>query len=98
MANRRNFIQVKDKPEGHRPPGLPPVRLLPLGVVIDRRTPKGRRALLKHMRNALRAERQRGLAGHWSYDANQHRALIAAYRAERQAGGIRRLHCAGWEP
>ncbi len=42
----------------------------------------GRLKLLATLRKALRAERSRGLRGHWSYDLARHRALLAAYRHE----------------
>ncbi|MEW5963394.1 MAG: hypothetical protein AB1749_07500 [Pseudomonadota bacterium] len=42
----------------------------------------GRLALLARLRLALREERRRGRAGHWSYDLARHAALLAAYRAE----------------
>jgi hypothetical protein len=45
-------------------------------------TRAGRLRLLGKLRRALRGERQRGLAGHWSYDLARHRQLLAAYRAE----------------
>jgi hypothetical protein len=38
--------------------------------------------LLNRMRRALRAERQRGIGGHWAYDLARHAALLRAYRAE----------------
>jgi hypothetical protein len=38
--------------------------------------------LLARMRSALRIERQRGLAGHWTYDLARHAQLLRAYRAE----------------
>jgi hypothetical protein len=38
--------------------------------------------LLARMRRALRLERQRGRAGHWSYDLARHALLLRAYRAE----------------
>jgi hypothetical protein len=38
--------------------------------------------LLARLRRALRAERQRGLAGHWTYDLARHAQLLRAYRAE----------------
>lgn len=40
--------------------------------------------LLARMRRALRIERQRGIAGHWTYDLARHAALLRAYRAETQ--------------
>lgn len=38
--------------------------------------------LLAKLRRALRAERKRGLDGHWSYDLARHAQLLSAYRAE----------------
>ncbi len=38
--------------------------------------------LLARLRRALRAERQRGLSGHWTYDLARHAQLLRAYRAE----------------
>lgn len=35
------------------------------------------------LRRHLHAERQRGAAGHWTYDSNRHLALIEALRVER---------------
>jgi len=35
------------------------------------------------LRKALRSERLRGRAGHWSYDLNRHLALVEALKAER---------------
>ncbi|WP_321341828.1 hypothetical protein [Breoghania sp.] len=45
----------------------------------------GRKALVARLARALRGERQRGKAGHWSYDLNRHIALSQAYRAECDA-------------
>lgn len=41
--------------------------------------------LVSKLRRALRAERQRGLAGHWAYDLTRHAQLLRAYRAETAA-------------
>jgi len=41
--------------------------------------------LLARLRKALRAERQRGLSGHWTYDLVRHAQLLRAYRAETAA-------------
>jgi len=41
--------------------------------------------ILARLRNALRAERARARAGHWSYDLNRHIALKAALKAESEA-------------
>ena len=48
-------------------------------------SPAGRAAILRRLARALRAERRRGRAGHWSYDLNRHIALSQAYSAEREA-------------
>jgi hypothetical protein len=45
--------------------------------------------LLARMRRALRMERQRGIAGHWTYDLARHAQLLSAYRAETSAYGRR---------
>lgn len=50
--------------------------------LADKR-PLVRRALLARLTRALRAERNRGRAGHWTYDLNRHIALRQAYVAER---------------
>lgn len=42
--------------------------------------------IIARLRRAIRSERQRGLAGDWTYDLNRHAALIRAYRAELAAG------------
>jgi hypothetical protein len=34
------------------------------------------------LRKALRSERQRGQAGHWTYDGSRHMALVEAMREE----------------
>lgn len=45
-------------------------------------SPEGRRFVLAKLRRALRAERRRGLGGHWSYDLNRHLGLLSAYKGE----------------
>jgi hypothetical protein len=47
----------------------------------------GRRNVLARIARALRAERNRGRAGHWTYDLNRHIALAQAYTAERRRLG-----------
>lgn len=42
------------------------------------------RTILTRLARALRAERNRGRAGHWTYDLNRHIGLKQAYDAERQ--------------
>jgi hypothetical protein len=60
-------------------------RILPLGPdeIADRST-SARRRILARLARALRAERNRGRAGHWTYDLNRHIALAQAYEAERR--------------
>ena len=42
----------------------------------------GRERMLARLKQALRAERLRGVAGHWTYDVCRHAQLIVAVRAE----------------
>ena len=44
---------------------------------------EAQRAVVARLAKALRGERRRGQAGHWTYDLNRHIALMQAYRAER---------------
>ena len=70
-------------------------RLIPVGpddIADD--SPAGRRAILARLARALRGERSRGRAGHWTYDLNRHLGLKQAYAAERarlrtEAAGLR---------
>jgi len=67
-------------------------RVIPVGPEeIADLTPHGRVAILRKLARALRAERNRGRAGHWTYDLNRHIALRQAYAAERQAVGLHRI-------
>jgi hypothetical protein len=45
----------------------------------------GRERVLAQLRQALRAERRRGLAGHWAYDLARHVELLRVYREELAA-------------
>ena len=45
-------------------------------------TSEGSLLILSKLRCALRAERRRALAGHWSYELNRHLGLMTAYKAE----------------
>ena len=47
-------------------------------------SPAARRVLVARLARALRSERTRGRAGHWTYDLNRHIGLAQAYAAERQ--------------
>jgi hypothetical protein len=49
---------------------------------IDDRTAEGGHRMLAKLRRALRAERRRARAGHWSYDLNRHLGLLSAYKGE----------------
>lgn len=60
---------------------LPRLVLLWPGEVLDLvRADPG--VILARLRRAIRGERRRGLAGHWTYDLNRHAALLRACRAE----------------
>jgi hypothetical protein len=61
-------------------------RVLPLWPhELDDETREGRRCILGRLRRALRAERQRGLAGHWTDDLARHAELARVYRLELAA-------------
>jgi hypothetical protein len=52
---------------------------------IEDETLAGRERLLTRLRSALRAERRRGISGHWTYDLARHIELLRIYRAELAA-------------
>jgi hypothetical protein len=54
---------------------------------LDDESPEGRRRILAKLRRALRAERRRGLGGHWTYDLARHVALLRVYRLELASSG-----------
>lgn len=58
-------------------------RLLPLwpSEIADTSL-EGRRRLVAKLERALKAERRRGRAGHWTYDLARHAALLAAWKRE----------------
>lgn len=61
-------------------------RLLPLWPdELSDMTPAGRARLVAKLERALKAERRRGRAGHWTYDLARHAALLDAWRREREA-------------
>ena len=45
----------------------------------------GRQWVLAKLRRALRAERRRGISGHWTYDLTRHVELLRVYRVELAA-------------
>ena len=60
-------------------------RILPVGPAdLADVSPSGRGKILARLARALRAERNRGRAGHWTYDLNRHIALAQAYESERR--------------
>jgi len=64
-------------------------RLLPLWPhEIEDQSEEGRHRLLTKLRRALRAERRRARAGHWSYDLNRHLGLLSAYKGELANLGV----------
>lgn len=64
--------------------GLRLSRLVPLWPAqIDMPGEAAARRVIHALERALREERRRGRAGHWSYDINRHLALARALRDER---------------
>jgi hypothetical protein len=60
-------------------------RLLPIGPdEIADASLAARRSIVARLTRALRAERGRGRAGHWTYDLNRHIGLSQALAAERR--------------
>jgi hypothetical protein len=58
-------------------------RLLPLWPhELYDMTTAGREKRICLLRKSLRAERRRGLAGHWTYDLGRHSALLRCYKRE----------------
>jgi hypothetical protein len=61
-------------------------RLLPLWPhELEDASAPARLRVIARLRKALRAERRRGLAGHWTYDLARHVELLRLYRAELAA-------------
>lgn len=52
---------------------------------LEDESPAGRRRIVAKLRRALRAERRRGIAGHWTYDLARHVELLRVYREEMAA-------------
>ncbi len=79
-------------------------RILPVGPdEIADESVAGRRRIVARLARALRAERNRGRGGHWTYDLNRHIALRQAYLAEsrwldRHARRVHKQKTAGGEP
>lgn len=65
-------------------------RVLPLWPhELDDESPDGRLSIVCKLRRALRAERRRGVAGHWTYDLARHVELLRVYRLELTSSGLR---------
>ena len=52
---------------------------------LDDLSAAGRQSIVDRLRRALRAERRRGIAGHWTYDLARHVELLHLYRQELAA-------------
>lgn len=72
-------------------------RILPRLIALDPRQlddeePDLAPVIARRLKRALRAERCRGRAGHWTYDLNRHLALLQAIEGEselaRRAGRL----------
>jgi len=60
-------------------------RLLPVAPDdITGREPEITRRILLKLARAIRTERARGRAGHWTYDLNRHIGLMQALKAEQE--------------
>ncbi|TBN48021.1 hypothetical protein EYR15_15110 [Hansschlegelia quercus] len=61
-------------------------RLIAIGPSeLHDRGPDIRRKIVARLIRAWRAERRRGIAGHWAYDLNRHLALSQALAAESRS-------------
>jgi hypothetical protein len=49
---------------------------------VERLGPADQAMIVRRILRALRAERRRGQAGHWTYDLTRHKRLVEAYNAE----------------
>ncbi len=60
-------------------------RVLPLAPSdISGPEPETTRRIVLKLARALRTERARGRAGHWTYDLNRHVGLVQALKAEQE--------------
>jgi Family of unknown function (DUF6477) len=60
-------------------------RVLPIGPdELRGAEPETTRRIVLKLARALRAERARGRAGHWTYDLNRHIGLMQALKAEQE--------------
>ena len=71
-------------------------KLIPLWPrEIEDQSTNGALHILAKLGRALRAERTRGLAGHWSYDLNRHLGLLSAFKGELASHRAMQLNCSG---
>lgn len=78
---RLRVLRAPRSPAYNRAKDLP--RLLPMWPKeVQDSSLDGRERVIATLKRALKAERQRGLAGHWTYDLARHAQLLSAYRAE----------------
>ncbi|MEJ1157975.1 DUF6477 family protein [Prosthecomicrobium sp. N25] len=61
-------------------------RLIPIdpGLIASKEA-DARDRVIRMLARALRGERARGRAGHWTYSLDRHIGLLQAFRAERDA-------------
>ena len=82
-ARRAINITIASGAERYDRSGLS--RLIPVGPdEIVGAGPQATRKIVLMLARALRGERTRGRAGHWTYDLNRHLGLAQALRAERE--------------
>lgn len=82
-APSRSYDRARDLP-----------RLLPMWPFeISDASIDGAKRIVARLRCALRAERRRGLSGHWTYDLARHAQLRDALRAEQEALTRRKPDC-----
>jgi hypothetical protein len=74
-------------------------RLIPVDpALLDATDIASQRWIVSRLARALRAERNRGRAGHWTYDLNRHIGLRQAYAAETALLDGRRGVARGFAP
>ncbi len=87
--SRDTSSQISSRPYDRRVE-LP--RILPLWAhELADASLEGRRTIVCKLRRALRAERRRGIAGHWTYDLARHAELVRVYRLELASSGLPRI-------
>src|SRR5262245_25596476 len=84
VACRERIRPLPPPPPGSRIDHMAALgRLLPLWPhELEDQSVPARLRIIVRLRKALRAERRRGLAGHWTYDLARHIELLRLYRAE----------------